>query len=32
MPVAFITKACYIVVVLMAAHVLTLDTLELVLA
>jgi hypothetical protein len=31
-PVALITKACYIVVALMAAHALTPDTLELVLA
>jgi hypothetical protein len=30
-PVALITKACYIVVALMAAHALTLDMLELVL-
>jgi hypothetical protein len=31
-PVALITKACYTVVALMAAHTLMLDTLELVLA
>jgi hypothetical protein len=31
-PIALITKACYTVVVMMAAHALTLDTLELVLA
>jgi hypothetical protein len=31
-PVALITKACYTVVALMAAHALTPDTLELVLA
>jgi hypothetical protein len=30
-PVALITKACYTVIALMAAHVLTSDTLELVL-
>jgi hypothetical protein len=32
MPVALITKACYTVIALMAAHALTPDTLELILA